>query len=155
MENRNEWRAEPGSDGTEEQRPVQATGEGEEIVIPVIQEFMTVEKEVVETGRVTVRKTVREEEAALNIPLVSEQYDVKRVPKSDVYLKPPVPRQEGDTIIVPVVKEILVIEKRYEVTEEVHLTKRVSTTPHVQQITLLKEQVDVTRTDAEGNKRRL
>ncbi|TCZ74963.1 YsnF/AvaK domain-containing protein [Flaviaesturariibacter aridisoli] len=155
MENRNEWRAEPGNDGTEEQRPVQATGDGEEIVIPVIQEFMTVEKEVVETGRVTVRKTVREEEAALNIPLVSEQYDVKRVAKSDVYLKPPVPRQEGDTIIVPVVKEILVIEKRYEVTEEVHLTKRVSTTPHVQQITLLKEQVDVIRTDAEGNKRRL
>ncbi|RYE00600.1 MAG: DUF2382 domain-containing protein [Sphingobacteriales bacterium] len=154
MENRNVWRVEPDENGAE-RRDDQQVDQNGDIVIPVVQEFLTVEKEVVETGRVNVRKTVREEEADLNIPLVSEHYDVKRVPKSDVYMKPPVPRQEGDTIIVPVVKEILVIEKRYEVTEEVHLTKRVTSTPHVQQITLLKEQVDVTRTDADGNKRRL
>ncbi|RYY90525.1 MAG: DUF2382 domain-containing protein [Chitinophagaceae bacterium] len=154
MENRNEWRDAGASDNLARPEEKQQTKDGE-IVIPVIQEFITVEKEVVETGHVSVRKTVREEEASLNIPLVSEQYDVTRVPKKDVYLKPPVPRQEGDTIIVPVVKEILVIEKRYEVTEEVHLKKRVSSTPHVQQITLLKEHVDVIRTDAEGNKKRL
>ncbi|RYY38362.1 MAG: DUF2382 domain-containing protein [Chitinophagaceae bacterium] len=155
MENTNEWRDMSSGVNPEQPQERQQHAPDGEIVIPVIQEFLTVEKEVVETGSVSVRKTVHEEEAALNIPLVSEQYEVTRVPKNDVYTQPPVPRQEGDTIIVPVVKEILVIEKRYEVTEEVHLTKRVTETPHVQQITLLKEQVDVVRTDADGNKKRL
>jgi uncharacterized protein (TIGR02271 family) len=127
----------------------------DEVMIPVVQEFMTIEKEVVETGRVSVRKTVREELSSINIPLIQEQYEVTRVAKSDVYEVAPTPRQEGDTIIVPVVKEILVIEKRYELIEEVHLTRKVSSTPHVQEITLLKEHVEVLRTDADGNRKKL
>ncbi|TCJ13331.1 DUF2382 domain-containing protein [Flaviaesturariibacter flavus] len=127
----------------------------DELVIPVVQEFMTVDKEVVETGRINIRTTVHEKEETINIPLLSEYYDVQRVPKKDVYAKAPVPRQEGDVIIVPVVKEILVIEKRYEVTEEVHLIRKTTSTPHIQQIVLLKEQVEVVRTDTDGNKKRL
>jgi uncharacterized protein (TIGR02271 family) len=139
----------------DDNRQEQPENKSEDLVIPVIQEFLTVEKEVVETGRVNIRKTVSEEEASVNIPLLSEHYDVQRIPKKEIFAKAPVPRQEGDTIIVPVVKEILVIEKRYEVTEEVHLIRRTTSTPHVQQITLLKENVDVIRTDSDGNKKRL
>lgn len=131
------------------------TKSGDELVVPVVQEFITVEREVVETGRVQVRTTVHEEVASINEPLVQEQYDVQRIPKSEVYAQAPQPRQEGDTIIVPVVREILVIEKRYEVIEEVHLKRKVTTTPHIQEITLRKQRVDVTRTDADGNKKRL
>ncbi|RYY92958.1 MAG: DUF2382 domain-containing protein [Chitinophagaceae bacterium] len=125
----------------------------DEIVIPVIEESMTVEKEVVETGKVRVRKIVTAEEHNLNIPLIQEFYDVERVPTSKIYEKAPVPRQEGETIIVPVVKEVLVIEKRYEVIEEVRLTRKVASTPHIQQITLMKERVEVIRTDADGRSR--
>ncbi|RYZ21422.1 MAG: DUF2382 domain-containing protein [Chitinophagaceae bacterium] len=130
-------------------------GQPDELVIPVVQEFITVDKEVVETGRVNIHKTVHEEEATINMPLLSEYYDVQRVPMKEVHAKAPMPRQEGDVIIVPVVKEVLVIEKRYEVTEEIHLVRKTTSTPHIQQITLLKEHVEVVRTDADGNKKRL
>jgi uncharacterized protein (TIGR02271 family) len=151
----NEWKVQKEEAAGNEETGAAQEPNRDELVIPVVQEFLTVDKEVVETGRVNIRKTVTEEETALNIPLLSEHYDVQRIPKKEVHATAPVPRQEGDTIIVPVVKEILVIEKRYEVTEEVHLIRRTTSTPHVQQITLLKENVEVIRTDADGNKKRL
>jgi uncharacterized protein (TIGR02271 family) len=153
--NNEEWKVQREGEPEQPAQNGQPANDNNEIVIPVVQEFMTVDKEVVETGRVNIRKTVSEEEATINVPLLSEYYEVQRVPKKEVHAKAPVPRQEGDVIIVPVVKEILVIEKRYEVTEEVHLIRKTTSTPHVQQITLLKEQVDVIRTDANGNKKRL
>ncbi|GAA4319144.1 YsnF/AvaK domain-containing protein [Flaviaesturariibacter amylovorans] len=137
------------------EQPLQAAASANpgELVIPVIEESMTVDKELVETGKVRVRKIVTAEEHSINMPLIQEYYDVERVPTSKVYEKAPVPRQEGETIIVPVVKEVLVIEKRYEVIEEVRLTRKVSSVPHIQQVTLMKERVEVIRTDADGRNR--
>jgi stress response protein YsnF len=58
---------------------------------------------------------------------------------------PPAVRQEGDTTIIPVLREVLVVEKRYELVEEVHVTKKKTVVPHVQEITLRKEVVEVER----------
>jgi hypothetical protein len=38
------------------------------------------------------------------------------------------------------------VVKKYEVVEEVHITRRLTETPLVQEITLLKEHIDVERT---------
>jgi uncharacterized protein (TIGR02271 family) len=116
------------------------------IIIPVIQEQVIIEKEVVETGKVKVSKTVSEETASLNIPLIQESYDVQRRPVKEVLDTPPGIRYEGETIVVPVMREILIVEKKYELIEEVRLTKRTSSVPHIQEITLLKEHVHVERT---------
>jgi len=125
------------------------------IVIPVIEERMTISREMVETAKVRVRKTVTEEEATLDLPLVQEHYDVERVPVKEVYRTAPGVRQEGDTIIVPVVREVLVIEKRYEVIEEVRLTRKTTAMPYLQQIPLQREHVEVTRTSPDGKTQRL
>lgn len=115
-------------------------------VIPVIEEHIVVDKEVVETGKVIIRKTVTQEEASINIPLIQEGYQVERRPgNEELFLQPPPIRHEGAHMIIPVVREVLVIEKRYEVIEEVRLIKTITEVPYQQEITLLKEEVSVER----------
>ncbi|HZH67478.1 MAG TPA: YsnF/AvaK domain-containing protein [Flavisolibacter sp.] len=115
-------------------------------VLPVIEEHVVVSKEVVETGKVFIRKRVTEEETSINIPLIQEGYNVERLPgKKELLSEHPPIRYEGDNMIIPVVREVLVIEKRYEVLEEVHVNKTKTEVPHLQQITLLKEEVHIER----------
>jgi stress response protein YsnF len=45
--------------------------------------------------------------------------------------KPAEPRQEGDTLIVPLMEEVLVLEKRLLLREELHITRRREQNPHV------------------------
>jgi hypothetical protein len=48
-------------------------------------------------------------------------------------------------MIIPVLREITVVQKKYEVIEELHITRQSVETPLVQEITLLKEHVHVER----------
>lgn len=115
-------------------------------VIPVIEEQIVVDKEIVETGKVIIRKTVIQEQANIDIPIFQEGYHVERRPGYPELLQEPPPiRHEGEHMIIPVVREVLVIEKRYEVIEEVHLVKTTTEVPYPQQVTLLREEVSVER----------
>lgn len=125
------------------------------IVIPVIQEHLTVEKEIVEASKVHVHTKITEEEATVNVPIISEQYEVKRVPVNKVFNIAPSVRYEGDVLIVPVIEEVVVVEKRYKVVEEVHLIKHTIETPFMQQVTLRKEDVQVERIKPGGEKNKL
>jgi uncharacterized protein (TIGR02271 family) len=127
-------------------RPTEGT-----TVLPVIEEHLVVTKEVIETGKVLIRKRISEEEASINIPLIQEGYQVERVAgKKELLAQHPPIRYEGENMIIPVVREVLVVEKRYEVLEEVHVIKTRTEVPHLQQITLLKETVEVKRTQTNG-----
>lgn len=122
--------------------------------IPVIEEQLRVEKKVVETGKVHVSKKVIEHETSVTVPLNEETYDVQRVPINQVMETPPQPvRYEGDTMIIPVVREILVVQKHYEVVEEIRLTRQTQQRQQTEQVTLLKEQVTVDRTGTENDTR--
>lgn len=132
--------------GLNEQWQKEITTTDGETVLPVIEEHLVITKEVVETGKVFIRKRVTEEEASINIPLIQEGYQVERLPgKKDLLTQHPPIRYEGDNMIIPVVREVLVVEKRYEVIEEVHVIKTKTEVPHLQQITLLKEEVHIER----------
>jgi stress response protein YsnF len=54
-------------------------------------------------------------------------------------------------LIIPVVEEILVVEKRLLLREEVRLSKRLTTTSVPQKVTLRREVVDIERVDSSGN----
>ncbi|OLY94787.1 hypothetical protein BUE76_11250 [Cnuella takakiae] len=114
--------------------------------MPVVEEFATIHQEIVETGKVSIRKTVSEEQALVNLPITNEYYDIERVTVNETRdTPPPSVRYEGDTMIIPVTKEITVIQKRYEVVEELRITRKLTETPVMQEITLRKEQVHVER----------
>lgn len=119
--------------------------------IPVIEEQLRVDKKVVETGKVHVSKKVTEHETSVSLPLMEETYDVERVPINQVVETPPPPvRYEGDTMIIPVMREVMVVQKHYEVVEEIRLTKQVSRQQHSEQVTLKKEEVQVDRSRSDG-----
>jgi len=115
-------------------------------VIPVIEEVLKVDKKVVETGRIHIRKEINKEEKQIEIPLTNESYEVEKVKvKNQIFDQPPSIRHEGDVIVIPVIKEVAEIKIRYEVTEEIHLKKNKTITTHTEQVTLKKEKVIVER----------
>ena len=105
-------------------------------VIPVVAEELRVGRRTVETGRVRVTKLVREEQEQVDLPTLSEEVSVERVPVNRFVETVPQPRQEGDTVIFPVLEEVLVVERRIRLKEEVRITKRVSETRESQSVTL-------------------
>jgi uncharacterized protein (TIGR02271 family) len=59
-------------------------------------------------------------------------------------------REEGDTTIIPLLEEIIMVEKRLVLREELHVRKRRIEEPHTEQITLRREEANVERRDAES-----
>jgi uncharacterized protein (TIGR02271 family) len=106
-------------------------------VIPVIQEQATVQKRVVETGRVRIAKHVREYEEIVDVPHFQEEVKVERVPVNQFVDAVPEVRTEGETTIIPVVEERYVVEKRLFVVEELHVRKERHETHNPQKVRVL------------------
>ncbi len=122
-----------------------ANAKEKELVIPVIHETFVVEKEIVEVGKVTLHKKVYEEKIPLNESIAHEHCEVTRIAIDKMVTEYLASRIEGDTTIIPVVKEVLVVEKRYVIIEEIHMTKVRTVNPHYQEISLFREEVTVER----------
>jgi len=121
--------------------------QAQNLVIPVVAEELQVEKQQVETGRVRVTKTVQERQEIINETLMHEELDVQRVPVNR-YVNGPLPvRQEGDTMIIPLLEEVLVVEKRLVLKEEIHVSKRVYQANKPQKVVLRSEQAHIERID--------
>jgi len=73
--------------------------------------------------------------------LRSEEVEVERVTINEYVDVIPQVRYEGNTTIVPVVKEVAVVEKKILLAEEIHITKKISTSEEERIIPLLKEEV--------------
>lgn len=116
--------------------------------VPVVAESLHVHKEVHETGSVRVSKQVHVRDEQVEIPLVSEDFEITRVPVNRVVEAPVPVRQEGDTTIYSVLEEVLVVEKRLVVREELHLRARRSQRVETQTVQLRAEEVTVERTTA-------
>lgn len=117
----------------------------EQIVVPIVEEQVTVGKRVVESGRVRIHTTVQEREEVIDQALLREEVTVHRVPVNQVIDAPPSVRQEGDTLIVPLVEEVLVWEKRLVLKEELHVRRQTVTVHEPQTVTLRKEDAHIER----------
>ena len=121
---------------------------GETRKIPIIQEEVQITKEVVESGSVRISKSVHEVEEMYNIPISYEEHDVQRVTLNQlIETAPPAIRYEGDTMIIPILREEVVVQKRLVLVEEVHVTKRQVEKTIQQPVTLLKEELNVERSN--------
>jgi uncharacterized protein (TIGR02271 family) len=116
-------------------------------VIPVIEETLDVQKLQVETGGVRIIKVVHEREEVVNVPRVREEVTVERVTLNRLVDTPVSMRQEGDTLIIPLLEEVVVMEKRLMLKEELRITKRRIEEQASQQVTLRREEVVVERLD--------
>ena len=120
-------------------------------VIPVMEERAVVKKRVVETGRVRIRKDVREYEEHIDIPHVHEEVRVERVPIDQIVEEAPQVRTEGDVTIIPVLEERYVLEKRLVLVEELHIRRERHETHRPEVVKVLKEEVEVDRVPAGGD----
>lgn len=118
-------------------------------VVPVVAETVSVSKRDVEAGVVRISKTVREEETLVDEPFMREEVDVERHTINRYIDGPMKVRHEGDTMIVPIVEEVLVIEKRLLLKEELHIRKRKVVERHAETITLRREEAHVERLDVD------
>jgi uncharacterized protein (TIGR02271 family) len=133
---------------------VEATGRhkgerGGEVVVPVVAEELNVGKRTVETGRVRVTKRVREHEEVIDQPLLKTNVVVQRVPINQYVEKPPTVRQEGDTLVVPMVEEVIVVEKRLILREELRITRQQVETRNPQRVTVRRDEVQIDRIKGE------
>jgi uncharacterized protein (TIGR02271 family) len=119
------------------------------VVVPVVAEQLEVQKRMVEAGGVRVRKTVSEREEVVDEPLLREEVQVRRVPVGRVVEGPVPVRHVGDTIIVSLLEEVLVVEKRLMLKEELHITKERVETYRPQRVTLRTEEAVVERVGRE------
>jgi len=117
----------------------------EEIVIPVVDEEVTVQTRQRQSGAVEIRKTVHEHMETVDQPLLSEAVEVERVPINRIVEEPVPVRQEGDTMIVPLLEEVLVVEKRLLLREEVHIKKLRREVHDPQEVLLREERVEIVR----------
>jgi uncharacterized protein (TIGR02271 family) len=120
-------------------------------VLPVLAEALDVQTRRVETGRVRIHKTVQAREVLVDEPLLREEVVIARVPVNRVVEGPIPVRYEGDTMILSLLEEVLVVEKRLLLTEEVHLTTRRTETHRPERVTLRHEDVTIERVDVERN----
>ena len=121
--------------------------EGDSTVIPIIEERASVSTREVESGRVRIHKQVTEREETVDLPLMREEVTVERVP-ANRYVEGdtiPQPWEEGDTLVIPLVEEVLVVEKRLIVREELHVTKRRHEAREPQTVTLRREEATIER----------
>jgi uncharacterized protein (TIGR02271 family) len=119
-------------------------------VVPVVAEELDIQKRAVQTGGVRVHRRVLEHEEEVNMDLQREHVQVKRV-LLDQDVEGPLPiRREGDTLIIPVVEEVVVVSRRYRLKEEVHVIKTVRTERYQERIPVQRQEAVIEEFDADG-----
>lgn len=113
--------------------------------MPLVEESLELHHKTVETGKVQVIKTVHTEEKEVDLPIEWEEVTIERVPMDQIVSEAPGIRREGDCTIIPLVEEILVVEKRLIVREEIRLTTRRTQTHRKEIIELRKESAQIKR----------
>ena len=96
------------------------------VSVALHREELRVGTRVVDTGRgVRLHKSVSEHPHHIDETLLYDELDVRHVIVDKIVplSQAPCTRQEGDTLIVPVVEEVLVTERRLRIKEEVHITR--------------------------------
>ncbi len=118
-------------------------GRGGSLVIPVLAETVNVGKRKRATGGVRVTKHVRTRDEIIEPTRTEEIVEVERVPVNREVAEPPAVRQEGDVTIVPILEEVLVVEKRLVLREELRITRRRREITERHRVTLRREEAEI------------
>jgi uncharacterized protein (TIGR02271 family) len=119
-------------------------GAEKEVVVPVLEEVLDVGTRRIETDSgVRIHKRVQERVQLVDEPLVKDEFAVERVPVGRYIDAPTGVRYEGDTTVVPILEEVLIVEKRLLLKEEVRITRHRRQHRNPQRVVLRREQAEV------------
>jgi len=94
-------------------------------VLPLAEETLNVRVRDVVTGRVRMSTVTETFQEVVRQELKGVRAEVARVPVDRTLAPgevPPGPRTEGDVTIIPILEEVVVVEKRLVLKEELHIT---------------------------------
>jgi len=112
-------------------------------------EKLDVDKRVRETGRVTVSTVTHTRDQLVEELLSNERVEIEHLVVDRMVDEMPAVREEGDTIIIPIVEEVVIVERRLMLRKEVRIT-RVRSTHHYHEVVQLRsEEAVVSRTAAD------
>jgi stress response protein YsnF len=134
--------------------PVQPN-EQDTLKVPVFREDVQVDKRVVDTGRgVRIHKTVAELPCHIDERLLRDEVEISHVPVDRIVPldAAPATRYEGETLVVPILEEVLVVERRVRIKEELRITRTRREEHHAETVMLKAEQVSVERFDEAGDR---
>ena len=126
-------------------------GESERVRIPLTAERLSVATRTRRTGTVRVRTVVEQRVAVVDPPLRRQDVRIARRRIDRFVDRSPEVRREGDTLIVPIVEEV--VTTRLKVVEEVRITLRRSTERRPQRVQLRRERAIVERFGSDGTPR--
>ena len=119
-------------------------------VIPLVTEELTVGRRAVETGRVKIDIVNEPRVERIVEQLVRGGVEIERVAIGRQVDRVPPMREEGDMIVVPVVEEVLFVEKRLMLVEELRIHRSATVTTHEQEVTLTRQRAVIERQPGSG-----
>jgi stress response protein YsnF len=122
-----------------------------ELAIPLSTEEAEVTRQSITTGRVTISTVTKARDEQIDELLPSEHAEIERVPIGRLVDAVPSIREEADTIVIPVVEEVLIVERRLFLKEEVRVRRVKTMTRHQQTVTLREQDALITRADGGRN----
>ena len=120
-------------------------------IVPLLQEEVQIEKRQVATGKVRIRTIVDSVDEIAAATLSEEEVHVTRVPVGRVVTEVPAVRTENGVTIVPVLEEVLVVEKQLVLREELHIRRDVTTETVEMPVTLRRQRAVVERFATPGD----
>lgn len=127
---------------------VKAAGGEAPVIVALVAEELDVRRRRLETGVVRITKTVSARDEVVDEPTVREEAHIERVPVNRLVDAPVPVRYENDTMVLSLLEEVLVVEKRLMLTEEVRVTRRQTEVREPQTVTLRREDVSVERIES-------
>ncbi|MBL6455166.1 DUF2382 domain-containing protein [Belnapia sp. T6] len=116
----------------------------------MLEERLSLHRREVEAGRVRVAIRTESEPQQLHAQLRSEAMAIERVAIGRELAAgetPPAPREEedGKVLVIPVLEEVLVVEKRLVLREEIRLRRTTTTEEVTETVTLRRQHADIER----------
>jgi uncharacterized protein (TIGR02271 family) len=126
-------------------KTVEETKDKDQIVVPLHAEELSVAKRRVVTGQVKVGTVTKEREQLVEELLEHEHVEIERIAIGKQVKKVPAVRQEGDTLIIPILEEIVVVERRLLLKEEVRVRRTRKKQPYRERVVIRKQEAVITR----------
>lgn len=115
------------------------------IIVPVAAERVVVRKHRRTTGRVRVRTRTSTEAVPVRAALFDEAVEIARVAVDRIVETPPDIRTEGEVTIIPVIEEVVVVERKLRLKEEIHVRRTVKSRTVEDVVTIRTQRVEIER----------
>ncbi len=101
-----------------------ARADGQEIRIPILEERLIPATRPVDIGELRILKHVDHMEESVRQPVTRDDVTVERVPINRPLDAPVASRTEGEWLVIPVMEEVLVVQKRLMLKEELRIRRQ-------------------------------